>query len=108
MVSAKQWIVAKRPSGPVQLDGPNAAFKIIEKELPALANGQLLVKPLYMSNDPAQRMWIDAKTVAERTYRPPVMEGEIMATAGSVCEVLERYVWASALAPVVWPVDSAI
>jgi len=92
MVKSRQWIVAKRPEGPVQLDGPDATFKIIEKELPALSDGQLLVKPLYMSNDPAQRMWIDAKTVAERTYRPPVMEGEIMATAGSVCEVLERYV----------------
>lgn len=90
MVTAKQWVVAKRPEGPVQLEGANATFKIVEEELPALSNDQLLVKPLYMSNDPAQRMWIDAKTVAERTYRPPVQEGEIMATAGSVCEVLER------------------
>jgi len=90
MVAAKQWIVAKRPSGPVQLEGPDPTFKITEKELPALTDGQLLVKPMYMSNDPAQRMWIDAATVAERTYRPPVQEGEVMATAASVCEVLER------------------
>lgn len=90
MVTAKQWIVAKRPSGPVQLDGPSATFKQIEKELPALSEGQLLVKPLYMSNDPAQRMWIDADATPERMYRPPIKEGDIMETAGSVCEVLER------------------
>jgi len=52
--TTRQWILAEKP-----IDFPNEnTFKLVEKPLPALKDTQVLAKTLYLSNDPAQRGWI--------------------------------------------------
>lgn len=88
MVKTKQWILANKPTDLAQLDGSNATFKLIETELPALKDDQLLIKTTYLSNDPAQRGWISKNIKPERLYVPPVSEGEPMRARG-LAEVVE-------------------
>lgn len=86
--STKAFIVAKRPKDHPVLDGPEATFKLVENKLPALKDGQILLKTLYLSNDPAQRGWLDHYEDESRLYVKPVKEGEVMA-AGGLYEIIE-------------------
>lgn len=43
----------------LEFGAKDATFKIASVTLPDLYDGLILVKPLYFSNDPAQRMWIE-------------------------------------------------
>lgn len=88
MVKTRQWILAEKPSDLPQLDGPNPTFKLQETDLPDLKDDQVLLKATYLSNDPAQRGWINKFINPERLYVPPVAEGEIMRARG-LCEVVE-------------------
>ena len=71
-----------------ELSGHNATFKLETNDISALKDDQLLVKTLYLSNDPAQRTWIAADIKPERLYVPPVKPGTTM-NAGAVAEVIE-------------------
>lgn len=52
--TTKQWILAEKPT-----DFPDEnTFKLVEASLPELKDDQVLTKTLYLSNDPAQRGWI--------------------------------------------------
>ena len=66
----RQWRLAKRPSGMIdELD-----FRWVEEPVPALAaDGEILVRNLYLSADPTQRGWM-----ARDTYVPAVAIGEVM------------------------------
>ncbi|KAM9927154.1 hypothetical protein OXX59_002740 [Metschnikowia pulcherrima] len=57
-----QSIIDNPPNGPVSLawGQQDPTFKMVEAELPALKDGDLKVKVLYLSNDPTQRIWINA------------------------------------------------
>jgi hypothetical protein len=57
-------------------------------KIPALKDGQILLKTLYLSNDPAQRSWISPLAQAERLYLPPVQVGQPMASMG-IAEVVD-------------------
>jgi len=75
----KQLKLADRPEGL-----PDAStWKLEESEVPAIGDGEFLVKIHYISLDPAMRGWI--RDV--RSYIPPVQIGEVM-RAGSVGEVI--------------------
>lgn len=84
----RQWILTNKPTDLPELSGPNATFKLETNPLPSLKEDQVLVKTLYLSNDPAQRGWITKGVNPERLYVPPVPEGAVM-RAGSVAEVVE-------------------
>lgn len=71
-----------------QVDGPDATFKLSETELPELKDGEILVKALYFSNDPAQRGWISPNATQDRLYAPMVKEGTPM-HARALAEVVE-------------------
>lgn len=88
MVKTRQWQLAVKPTGDIKLSGADQTFKLVEVELPELKDGQLLVKTLDLSNDPAQRGWIDANAKADRMYMPPVELGAPM-TARGLAIVLE-------------------
>jgi NADPH-dependent curcumin reductase CurA len=75
----RQWRLARRPKGMVQ----EADFRWTEEPVPPLAEGQLLVRNLYLSLDPTQRGWMSADT-----YLPAVAVGEVMRSFG-VGEVVE-------------------
>jgi NADPH-dependent curcumin reductase CurA len=76
----RQWLLARRPVGMVS----EADFEYRESPLPALADGEYLVRNLYASFDPAMRGWIEDR----KGYMPPVQLGEVM-RAGTVGQVIE-------------------
>lgn len=49
----------------------------------------MLLKVLFLSNDPAQRMWINPNILPERLYTAPVEIGETMRSYSSIAEVIE-------------------
>jgi NADPH-dependent curcumin reductase CurA len=84
----RQWILSNPPTGDPVLSGANTTFSLETTTLRAPAANQALVKTLYLSNDPAQRGWIDPTIDPERLYVPPVKKGEVM-RAGAIAEVVE-------------------
>src|SRR6267143_4069434 len=65
----RQWLLARRPKGSVSAED----FQWTESEVPAPAEGEVLVRNLWLSVDPAQRGWI-----AGDTYLPAVKIGEVV------------------------------
>jgi NADPH-dependent curcumin reductase CurA len=75
----RQWLLARRPQGIVSSDD----FQWVERPVPELSEGQLLVRNLYLSCDPTQRGWI-----GRDTYLPAVRLGDVMRSV-AVGEVVE-------------------
>jgi len=76
----RQWLLASRPFGMVSPSN----FELAETPVPELADGQYLVRNLYISFDPTMRGWMEER----ESYMPPVAIGEVMraATVGQVVE----------------------
>src|SRR5258705_3468345 len=76
----RQWLLAVRPVGMVS----PANFEFREVPAPVPGPGQILVKNLFLSFDPAMRGWMEDRP----SYIPPVGLGEVMrgATVGQVVE----------------------
>ena len=72
----RQWLLKERPAGMI---GPEH-FELVESAMPApdLEAGQVLVKNLMLSFDPAMRGWV----MDEPSYLPPVPLGEPMRASG--------------------------
>jgi NADPH-dependent curcumin reductase CurA len=72
--------LASRPQGEVERDD----FDLTEEPLPSPADGEVLVKVLYISLDPAMRGWMNEGV----SYVPPVELGDVMRAlvAGEVVE----------------------
>lgn len=66
----RRVLLARRPSGIPQA----ADFELRDEERPAIADGQVLVRNVYLSVDPAQRGWASA----EGNYSDPVPLGSTM------------------------------
>ena len=60
----------------------------MEVDLPEPKQDEVLIKLLALSNDPAQRGWIDPEIPADRLYLPPVKIGAPMSAFG-LAEVVE-------------------
>jgi NADPH-dependent curcumin reductase CurA len=75
----RQYLLKARPQG---MAGPEH-FELVEAPVPALEDGQLLVRTQYISLDPAMRGWLNDV----RSYIPPVALGEVM-RAGAVGQVV--------------------
>ncbi len=69
----KQWLLAERPVGEIS----ESTFRYNEATLPDINDGDILVKILYLSFDPAMRGWMDDVP----SYLPPVALGEPMRAA---------------------------
>ena len=74
-----QFKLAKRPVGMVQ----RSDFEYTQSPVPEPGDGEVLVKVLYISLDPAMRGWMNEG----RSYIPPVAIGEVM-RAGAVGRVV--------------------
>lgn len=85
---SQQWILINKPTDLPELSGPNQTFTLKTASLPSLKENQVLVKTLYISNDPAQRGWITKGVDPDRLYAPPVPQDGVM-RARSVAEVVE-------------------
>jgi NADPH-dependent curcumin reductase CurA len=75
----RRWILSERPRGIVSREH----FEWVEEPMPEIADGQFLVRNLWISCDPAQRAWMEIDT-----YIPKLPLGEVMA-AGTVGEVVD-------------------
>ena len=82
-----QWILSNHPKGETTTTGPNPTFTLTSTTLPTPQKDQVLLKVLYLSNDPAQRGWISADIDPARLYAPPVKKGDVMRAYG-ICEVV--------------------
>jgi len=78
----RQWILKSRPKG---LPG-REHFELREQALPAVAEGQILVRNLYLSCDPAQRSWMERDT-----YVKAVPLGEVMRSGATAQVVQSRH-----------------
>lgn len=87
-METRQWTLASKPSSLPTLTGPNPTFTLTTTTLPALQPSQLLLKPIYFSNDPGLRPWISANANPARSYLPPIHEGEPM-RAFAIAQVLQ-------------------
>ncbi len=65
----EQWLVARRPRGAVK----DVNFKWVERPVPDLTEGQILVRNIYLSLDPTNRIWM-----AMDSYMPAVPIGGVM------------------------------
>ena len=66
----RQWILKRRPSGDI-VDG-DLAF--VENPVPAVPDGHVLVRNIYLSLDPTNRIWMSDMD----QYMPPVEIGSVM------------------------------
>ncbi len=66
----RQWRLAARPVGNIK----ESDFEMTEQPLVSLDEGQLLVRNLYLSLDPTNRIWVSEAD----SYLPPVGIGEVM------------------------------
>ena len=85
---SRAWILSEKPTDLPVVEGANQTFKLETRELPTVQDDQVLLKTLYLSNDPAQRGWINKYIKPERLYTVPVKEGTPMHARG-LCEVVE-------------------
>jgi NADPH-dependent curcumin reductase CurA len=65
----QQWRLAARPQGLFK----ESDFQWVEEETPALNEGEVLVRSIYLSLDPTNRGW-----ASQDTYLPAVKLGEVM------------------------------
>ncbi|RDJ00307.1 NADP-dependent oxidoreductase [Dyella solisilvae] len=70
----RQLLLKSRPEGLVQSDN----FELREQATPELKDGQALVRVLYLSMDPTNRVWMSDVP----QYMPPVAIGEVMRGIG--------------------------
>ncbi|CRG92631.1 hypothetical protein PISL3812_09694 [Talaromyces islandicus] len=87
--TSRHWVLARKPAGRPIITGPGATFELITQPIPALEEEEVLLKVLFLSNDPAQRMWINPNIHPERLYTAPVEIGETMRSYSSIAEVVE-------------------
>lgn len=89
-IETKKIIVKNAPSDALTLDysSPEANFEVVSTTLPELKDGEVLIKTLYLSNDPTQRNWIQKDANAEGSYLPPVLPGDTVRSLG-LGEIIE-------------------
>lgn len=71
---SKQWVLKRRPDGNLTPDN----FEWRESPCPALKDGEMLVRHIYLSLDPTNRLW----TNEEDSYLPAVKIGDVMRGSG--------------------------
>jgi NADPH-dependent curcumin reductase len=73
-ITNRQLRLAQRPTSMVD----DHTFELVEEPIPGLAAGDIVVRNIYLSIDPTQRVWIRA----EASYLPAVEIGDVMRSAG--------------------------
>jgi NADPH-dependent curcumin reductase CurA len=78
----RQWLLARRPEGMVSVED----FRLVEGPVPEPADGEALVRNLYLSVDPTQRGWM-----AVDTYLPKVKLDAVMRSFATGQVVASRH-----------------
>jgi hypothetical protein len=74
MAANHQWILRRRPVGEI---GPGD-LEYVTRETAPLAEGEVLVRTVYLSLDPTNRIWMSDQD----QYLPPVEVGDVMRGGG--------------------------
>ena len=74
MADLKRWVLKRRPQGEIQ----PGDLELVEEPIPDLADGEVLVRVVYLSLDPTNRIWMSDQD----QYLPPVQIGETMRGGG--------------------------
>ncbi len=69
----RQWLLVRRPGANIREDD----FRLTETPIPTPEQGQVLVRNLWLSFDPAQRSWMTMDS-----YVPMIPLGEVMRASG--------------------------
>lgn len=64
------WVMARRPEGEVT----GSDLELVEAPVAALGEDQILVRNIYLSIDPTNRVWLSSR----EQYLPPVGVGEVV------------------------------
>ncbi|MBL8770739.1 MAG: NADP-dependent oxidoreductase [Phenylobacterium sp.] len=80
MANLKRWVLRRRPQGEIR----PGDLELVEEPIRDLADGEVLVRTLYLSLDPTNRIWMSDQD----QYMPPVQIGETM--RGGSLGVVER------------------
>jgi NADPH-dependent curcumin reductase CurA len=80
MATLKRWVLRRRPVGEIR----PGDLELVEEPIADLAEGQVLVRTLYLSLDPTNRIWMSDQD----QYMPPVEIGDTM--RGGSLGVVER------------------
>ncbi|MFC3068278.1 NADP-dependent oxidoreductase [Phenylobacterium soli] len=80
MATLKRWVLRRRPAGEIQ----PGDLDLVEEPIRDLAEGEVLVRTLYLSLDPTNRIWMSDQD----QYMPPVGIGDTM--RGGSLGVVER------------------
>ncbi|MGE0665856.1 MAG: NADP-dependent oxidoreductase [Sphingomonadales bacterium] len=75
----RRWLLRRRPEGHLE----RGDFELVEAEAPRPGPGQLLVRNIYCSLDPAMRRWLD-----ENSYAGPMSLGDVVRCV-AIGEVIE-------------------
>jgi NADPH-dependent curcumin reductase CurA len=78
--SNRQWILKKRPVGDIK----PGDLELVESPIPVPGPGEILVRTVYLSLDPTNRIWMSDM----EQYMPPVELGEVM--RGGTLSVVEQ------------------
>jgi hypothetical protein len=70
MANLKRWVLRRRPAGEIQ----PGDLELVEEAIRDLADGEVLVRTLYLSLDPTNRIWMSDQD----QYMPPVEIGDTM------------------------------
>ena len=76
----RRWVLRKRPEADISADN----LELVTEPVPKPAEGEVLVRNLYLSLDPTHRLWMSNR----EQYLPPVQVGDVMrgGTLGVVVE----------------------
>ncbi len=83
----KQILLERRPSGPVK----DEDFKIVVTQTPRLAEGEVLVKTVYLSIDIPLRLWLEHDIPLDGGFKLPKVElGKVVTAFGNGVVVESR------------------
>jgi NADPH-dependent curcumin reductase CurA len=77
---SKRWILKRRPEGEIR----QGDLEFVEAPLPEPADGEVVIRNIYLSLDPTNRIWMSDQD----QYLPPVALGDTM--RGGAIGVIER------------------
>lgn len=93
----RQWVLNNRPTGAVAPDD----LTLTESPVRALVDGEILVRNIYLSLDPTNRLWMSDR----EQYLPPVQIGDVM-RGGTIGVVEESRSRRFAVGDIVMPGDA--
>ena len=70
MATLKRWVLRNRPQGEIRAED----LELVEEPVRDLADGEVLVRTVYLSLDPTNRIWMSDQD----QYMPPVGIGDTM------------------------------